>query len=199
MVLTRGAVLIMTFLSALLAFVFVDPNQRDWIKFGVLALGLCMAHAVNNILNDVTDFVKKVDTPDYYRNQYAIHALADGHVTLWEIALWAIATGMAALACGLFFIIGQPNGHLAIQLTLAGSFFLLFYTWPLKYIGLGEPAVFAVWGPLMIGGGHAMLTGTSSIDWDVVIKGLRTLFVCLLFAAWELFTHIPFRQHTHWA
>jgi len=31
--------------------------------------------------------------------------------------------------------------------------FVLFYTWPLKYIGLGEVAVILVWGPLMVGGG----------------------------------------------
>ena len=29
---------------------------------------------------------------------------------------------------------------------LAGAFFVLFYTWPLKYYGLGEPAVLVVWG-----------------------------------------------------
>ena len=42
---------------------------------------------------------------------------------------------------------------------------MLFYTWPLKYIGLGELAVILVWGPLMIGGGYyvhhrAVETGT---------------------------------------
>jgi len=33
---------------------------------------------------------------------------------------------------------------------------------PLKSIGLGEPAVFLVWGPLMIGGGYAMIAGQVS-------------------------------------
>ena len=32
-------------------------------------------------------------------------------------------------------------------------------TFPLKYIGLGEPAVLAVWGPLMVGGGYYVITG----------------------------------------
>src|SRR2546430_10339218 len=35
--------------------------------------------------------------------------------------------------------------------SLAGAVFVLFYTYPLKYIGLGEVAVILVWGPLMIG------------------------------------------------
>jgi 1,4-dihydroxy-2-naphthoate octaprenyltransferase len=36
---------------------------------------------------------------------------------------------------------------------------VLFYTFPLKYIGLGEPAVLLVWGPLMVGGGYYVVTG----------------------------------------
>jgi 1,4-dihydroxy-2-naphthoate octaprenyltransferase len=52
----------------------------------------------------------------------------------------------------------------------AGAFFVLFYTWPLKYIGLGEVAVILVWGPLMIGGGYFAITG--AWDWNVVIASL---------------------------
>jgi 1,4-dihydroxy-2-naphthoate octaprenyltransferase len=44
-------------------------------------------------------------------------------------------------------------------LLAAGAFFVLFYTWPLKYIGMGEPAVLAVWGPLMVGGAYCVITG----------------------------------------
>ena len=52
----------------------------------------------------------------------------------------------------------------------AGVFFVLFYTWPLKYIALGELAVLIVWGPLMIGGGYYVITGVW--DWNVVIASL---------------------------
>ena len=47
---------------------------------------------------------------------------------------------------------------------------MLFYTWPLKYIALGELAVLIVWGPLMIGGGYYVITG--AWDWWVVIASL---------------------------
>jgi 1,4-dihydroxy-2-naphthoate octaprenyltransferase len=46
----------------------------------------------------------------------------------------------------------------------------LFYTWPLKYIALGEVAVLLVWGPLMIGGGYYVLA--HHWDWNVVIASL---------------------------
>ena len=35
------------------------------------------------------------------------------------------------------------RGGLVLPLLLAGVFFVVFYTWPLKYLGLGEPAVLA--------------------------------------------------------
>jgi 1,4-dihydroxy-2-naphthoate octaprenyltransferase len=52
----------------------------------------------------------------------------------------------------------------------AGAFFVLFYTYPLKYIGLGEIAVILVWGPLMIGGTYFVTTGVW--DWNVAAVGL---------------------------
>ena len=51
-----------------------------------------------------------------------------------------------------------------------GAVFVLFYTWPLKYIGLGEMAVMLIWGPLMVGGGYFVITG--QWDWNVVIASL---------------------------
>ena len=48
-----------------------------------------------------------------------------------------------------------------------GIFFVLFYTWPLKYIGLGEIAVLLVWGPLMIGGGYYVIT--QNLDWSKLV------------------------------
>ena len=57
-----------------------------------------------------------------------------------------------------------------MALLAAGAFFVLFYTWPLKYIGMGEVAVILVWGPLMIGGGYYSITG--AVSWPVVIASL---------------------------
>ena len=51
-----------------------------------------------------------------------------------------------------------------------GAFFVLFYTFPLKYIGLGEVAVLLVWGPLMVGGAYHVITGRW--DWQVALASL---------------------------
>ena len=60
-------------------------------------------------------------------------------------------------------------GTIGILLAL-GAFFVLFYTWPLKYIAMGEVSVFIVWGPLMIGGGYYVLTGVW--NWNVILASL---------------------------
>jgi 1,4-dihydroxy-2-naphthoate octaprenyltransferase len=71
--------------------------------------------------------------------------------------LYAAITGLAALAVGIYLV--ALRGEVALWLLGCGAFFVLFYTWPLKYIGMGEPAVLAVWGPLMVGGGYFIITG----------------------------------------
>jgi 1,4-dihydroxy-2-naphthoate octaprenyltransferase len=66
-----------------------------------------------------------------------------------------VLTGGAALACGIALV--ALCGGATPWLLLAGIFFVLAYTWPLKHWGLGEPAVLVVWGPLMVGGGYCVI------------------------------------------
>src|SRR5512133_2112084 len=89
-------------------------------------------------------------------------------MTKRELLVYAAVTGLIALAAGSYLV--WQGGWLAFGLLLAGAFFVLFYTWPLKYIGLGEIAVILVWGPLMIGGGYFVITG--QWDWNVALAGL---------------------------
>jgi 1,4-dihydroxy-2-naphthoate octaprenyltransferase len=47
---------------------------------------------------------------------------------------------------------------------------LLFYTYPLKYVGIGELSIFIIWGPLMIGGVYYVLTGIW--NWTVILASI---------------------------
>jgi 1,4-dihydroxy-2-naphthoate polyprenyltransferase len=166
---TRAAVLIMTLLSAGIAGILaVKAGQFNGLAWGVMAIGLILAHALNNLLNDLTDYKRGVDRDNYFRAQYGPQPLEHGFLTVRQLLVYAAVTGLAALACGIYLV--ALRGPLALLLLGLGAFFVVFYTWPLKYIGLGEIAVLIVWGPLMIGGGYYVVTG--AWDWNVVLAGL---------------------------
>jgi 1,4-dihydroxy-2-naphthoate octaprenyltransferase len=166
---TRAAVLIMTFLSAALAGIFAARvGQFNFGLWLLVTIGLILSHATNNLLNDYTDYVKGVDQDNYYRAEYGPHPLVHGLMTKRQLLTYAGVTGALAATCGIV-LIALTDWNTAILMGL-GIFFVLFYTWPLKYIALGELAVLIVWGPLMIGGGYYVITG--SWDWNVVLGSL---------------------------
>ncbi len=166
---TRAAVLIMTFISAAIAGILAFQHGAfDWVRWLLVAFGLVMAHATNNLLNDYTDFVRGVDKDNYYRAQYGPQPLVHGLLNKKQLLTYAGVTGLIALAAGLALL--PQSGGLTPLLIGSGMFFVLFYTWPLKYIALGEIAVLIVWGPLMIGGGYYVIAG--QWDWNVVIASL---------------------------
>jgi 1,4-dihydroxy-2-naphthoate polyprenyltransferase len=166
---TRAAVLIMTFISAAIAGILAyQHSQFDLGLWLLLVFGLIMSHATNNLLNDYTDYVKGVDKDNYFRAQYGPQPLEHGLMTKAQLLTYAVITGLIALSAGAALI--YLRGGLTWILLGLGAFFVLFYTFPLKYIALGEISVLIVWGPLMIGGGYYVITG--QWDWNVVLASL---------------------------
>lgn len=168
---TRAAVLIMTFLSAALAGIFAIRDGAfhlgPWLA---LTFGLIMAHAGNNIFNDYTDYVRGVDKDNYFRTMYGPQPVERGLLTKRQHLTYFAVTGLLALAAGIYLVaINGWDRNIWVLLGL-GAFFVLFYTWPLKYIALGEIAVLLVWGPLMIGGGYYVLA--HRWDWGVTLASL---------------------------
>ena len=160
----RASVLFMTFTAAALGGLMAwRAGVFQWDLWLATVLGLMFAHATNNLLNDYTDSRRGIDKDNYYRNQYGVHVLEDGLMNERQFWRYVGVTGGVALLLGGWLIL-QRSG-LTLDLMLAGAFFVLFYTWPLKYYGLGEPAVLLVWGPLMVGGSYYVLAGQWS--WDV--------------------------------
>ncbi|MCS7245039.1 MAG: prenyltransferase [candidate division WOR-3 bacterium] len=164
LVLTRSAVFVITIIPAIIVAILAYLNNKfnllDWV---MLTIGLVLAHALNNMLNDYTDYIKGVDKDNYFRAKYGPHVLEHGLMSKDEFLKYVVITGILALAVALYFII--TKGIVALILVLIGSFFVLFYTYPLKYIGLGEPSVLIVWGPLMIGGGYYVVAN----EWNLSV------------------------------
>lgn len=169
MISSRAVVLIMTFISASIAGILSlrDGNFHlgRWL---LLSTGLIMAHATNNLINDFVDYTRGVDQDNYYRAQYGPQPLVHGLLTRGQILMYASVSGLIAILCGAILVYLQ-DGFTWIFFVL-GAFFVLFYTWPLKYFALGEIAVLIVWGPLMIGGGYYAISG--SWNWNVLIASL---------------------------
>lgn len=158
---TRAAVLVMTFNSAAIAgLLAVRDGGFDFVLWSLVTLGLLFAHATNNLVNDLTDHWKGVDKDNYFRSQYGPQPLEHGLMTQNQVLAYTAVTGLVALAAGVALV--ALRGEATLWLLGAGVFFVLFYTWPLKYIGMGEVAVIVVWGPLMVGGGYYVVTGAIS-------------------------------------
>jgi len=158
-VIIRACVFSMTLTSALIGVLLAwSDGHFSWLPALLVTLGLLLAHAANNVLNDLMDHKSGVDTPDYYRAQYSPHPILAGWVTPRGLFISFLIFSLADFGILLFFIFTAGWGALAFA--LAGFFISLFYVggkYSLKFLGLGEAAVLLVWGPLMVGGTYYVL------------------------------------------
>ena len=167
LVMTRAAVFPMTVWSgtigALLAAEVAGVTGAfsvDWLSVVLAIVGLVIAHAANNLINDYFDQSGGVDTEGYVRALYAPHPVLAGWITRAGLRNAILAL---TLVDGLIMLVlAYWHGPLVIAFALAGLFLSVFYVAPplnLKRIGLGEVDVFLTWGPLMIGGTYLVATG----------------------------------------
>ncbi len=161
LLITRASVFPMTITSAaiggLLAATAPDPN---WVYFGAAFVGLVVAHAANNMINDYFDLEGGVDSQEYVRAQYAPHPVLSGLITKAGLVIAIAVANLIDLSILLYLTgaLGWPVPAFA----LLGLFVSVFYVAPplkLKHRGFGEPGVFVVWGPLMIGGTYYVTAG----------------------------------------
>lgn len=162
LIITRSAVVSMTLTSGLIggllaAAVAPDPN---WLNFGLALAGLAIAHASNNMINDYFDLRSGVDDDAYARALYAPHPVLSGMISQGGlVAAILVANAVDAL---IMIFLAVNSGWQIVLFAGAGLFISIFYVAPpirLKHRGLGEPAVFVVWGPLMIGGTYFATAG----------------------------------------
>jgi 1,4-dihydroxy-2-naphthoate octaprenyltransferase len=160
----RSVILVISAQAAIIAGLLALAARRfDALAFVLVLAGFVAAHMISNLSNDYFGYRRGHDTPDSPRMRYTVHPLASG-----VLDVGTLLTGLAILAAiGLgitaFFVV--ERGWPAVAFAAAGIALLFLYDAapvPLKSIGLGEPAVFLVWGPLMIGGGYAMIAGEVS-------------------------------------
>ena len=161
LIITRSCVFSMTFLSALLGGVLgaIDGSYSigRWL---LVLIGLLLAHAANNMVNDLFDVRQGVDTEDYPRAAYAPHPLLDGLVSRNGLLAAILVCNLIDLFIAVYLTIrcGWP----VMVFAVAGLLTSVFYVAPplkLKHRGLGELAIFLIWGPLMIAGTYYVMAG----------------------------------------
>jgi len=167
LVITRAAVFSMTVTSGLIGGLLAVGAQQltsevtvHWGYLALAVVGLVVAHAANNMINDYFDLEGGIDTEDYVRAQYAPHPILSGWVTKRQLATAILIANAIDLA--ILVVLVAARGPLVAAFALGGLFISVFYVAPpirLKHIGLGEPGVFVVWGPLMVVGTFFVATG----------------------------------------
>ncbi|MGH2756706.1 MAG: prenyltransferase [Actinomycetota bacterium] len=166
LLITRACVQPMTLTAAAMAGALAAPVPSfDPLLFTIAAIGIVIAHASNNMINDYFDLRAGLDTEDYPRSQYAPHPVVAGVID--ERGLKKAILIANALDAAIMVVLFLARGWPVVAFALAGLFISVFYVAPplrLKARGLGEPSVFVIWGPLMVGGTYYSATGSIPIE-----------------------------------
>ncbi len=171
---TRSAVTIVTIYScAIGGLIAWRDGYFSFLPWLIVTIGLFLAHGTNNLLNDYTDFTRGVDNDYYFRTQYGVHPLVQGFWTKPQQLRWFTVSGVLAFLSGVFALFYTGFSPVVIGLFAFGAVVLLFYTWPLKYLGLGELAIFLIWGPILVAGVYTVLAkGWTDNTWFVALAGI---------------------------
>lgn len=171
---TRSAVTSVTLYSCVIAGLLAwRDHYFSFLPWLIVTVGLFIAHGTNNLLNDYTDFNRGVDSDNYFRTQYGVHPLVQGFWTKPQQLKWFYVSGVLAFLSGVFALFYTGFSPAVIGLFAFGALVLLFYTWPLKYLGLGELCIFLIWGPILAAGVYIVLAqGWTDSVWYVALAGV---------------------------
>ena len=174
---TRSAVTTVTIYSCIIAGLLAwRDGHFAWLPWLIITIGLFIAHGTNNLLNDYTDFSRGVDKDYYFRTQYGVHPLVQNFWSKSKQFQWFFVSGVLATLAGIFALFYTGFNPVIIGLFAFGAVILLAYTYPLKYWGIGEFAIFLIWGPILIAGVYLVLAYGKGGDigniWNVALAGV---------------------------
>ncbi|MBW2266941.1 MAG: prenyltransferase [Deltaproteobacteria bacterium] len=183
LLITRASVFPMTITSAAIGGLLAvsAPGEKSWAAFWLASIGLVIAHAANNMINDYFDLEGGVDTASTVRGQYAPHPVLDGLTTKAGLLIAIAVLNLLDLA--ILVQLTSMRGWETAAFALLGLFVSVSYVAPplkLKHRGLGEPGVAVVWGPLMIGGVYYVTAGTLSAPVVAASLPYALLVTCVL-------------------
>ncbi|MGZ8514486.1 MAG: UbiA family prenyltransferase, partial [Candidatus Limnocylindrales bacterium] len=150
----------------------------DWPAFIACLLGGVLLHAGTNVVNEVYDVRKGIDTITSPR---ASHAIVKGRIS--EHAALLFAGGAFALAVVVGVYLAWLRGPAIVGLGVVGLIAGWGYTAPpleYKNRALGVPLVFLLMGPLMVEGSYFAVSGTWSLTALVLSMPVGLLVAAIL-------------------
>jgi 1,4-dihydroxy-2-naphthoate octaprenyltransferase len=187
------------FLTATLVPVFLGlaiaarHGPFDWVAAVLAVIGGSFAHLAINVTNDIFDTLSGADAANVNPTQFSggSRVLHYGLLSMRELVSWAAILYLGAIATGLVLLAIRPSWEL-LAIGIAGVAIGLAYTAPplkLVYRGLGEIAVAAGFGPIMLLGAYAAETG--DLAWEPLVASLP---VAILIALILYVNEIPDRR-----
>jgi 1,4-dihydroxy-2-naphthoate octaprenyltransferase len=159
LIITRACVISMTLISALIGGLLAGMDGHfSWSLFLLVAIGLILAHASNNMVNDLFDVRAGVDTEDYPRAHYAPHPLLDHLVSPSGLVAAILLCNAIDFIIAVF--LSWTRGWPVFLFAVVGLAMSVFYVAPpiqLKKRGLGELAILSIWGPLIVAGTYFVM------------------------------------------
>ena len=157
-----------------------SPHPRWWLLvIALLALGVL--HAATNASNDVEDFARGVDQPGKLENS---QVFTTGLLTVAEGRRLYAALFTGAFVLGVVICLFQGPALLVIGVIgILGGLLYTVGPKPYKYIGLGDPLIVLLMGPLLTQGAYTAVTGdafSAKAFWAGLEPGL--LIACVLAA-----------------
>jgi 1,4-dihydroxy-2-naphthoate octaprenyltransferase len=178
LVLTRAAVLPMTVTAGAIAgLLAVHQRGFDSRWYALAFVGIVLAHAANNLMNDLFDLEVGLDSDQYPRGLYAPHPVLSGMISRRGLAAASLTVNGIDLA--ILVVLTAARGWPIIAFAVSGFVLSAAYTAPplrLKKRGLGEPDVLVVWGPLMVGGTYYAAVG--HVPWQVFAASIPYGLLC---------------------
>jgi 1,4-dihydroxy-2-naphthoate octaprenyltransferase len=178
LLITRASVFSMTFTSGMIGVLLAAENgQVNWLLAVLSILGIVIAHASNNIMNDLVDYQRGIDTEDYPRTQYGPHPILSGLSSTRGLIIAAVI--LNSIDAVIMVYLTTVRGPWIIGFAVIGLILSFAYTGLLKRFGLGELTALIVWGPLMIGGSAFAASGelttailVSSLPYGLIVASV---------------------------
>lgn len=154
----------------------------SWLLYLITLLSIIVLHAASNLINDYYDVVNGVDHLDVSTAKYRPHPLLEGKLEPKQVRNLSYFLFGLVLTAGLCLTV--TRGWLIVVFGLLGLFGGWLYTAPplkYKYHALGEFAVFALWGPLMVEGAYYVQRQAVSLEafWVSLPFGILVALVLL--------------------